>query len=107
MNRPMIPIETKMSTIDMVTGEETVGTATMLMMPAAPGKCEMCGAEHAPELPHNAQSIFYAVRFNQLHGRAPNWIDAMEHCTDEMKEMWIEALADQGVDVLGGEVNPS
>ena len=37
MTRPMIPIEAKMSTIDMTTGEETAGTTTMFMMPAAPG----------------------------------------------------------------------
>lgn len=107
MTSPMIPIETKMSTIDLTTGEETPGTMTMFMMPAAPGKCEMCGSEHEPELPHNAQSLFYAVRFNAEHGRAPNWLDAMEHCTQEMKDLWTAALIERGVDVFGGKVNPS
>lgn len=107
MTRPMIPIETKMSTIDMTTGVETPGTTTMFMMPAAPGKCEMCGSEHGPDLPHNAQSLFYAVRFNAEHGRAPTWLDAMEHCTPEMRDLWIGALIDRGVNVHAGEVNPS
>jgi hypothetical protein len=107
MTRPMIPIETKMVTVDMTTGEETPGTTTMMLMPAKLGHCEMCGAEHEPELPHNAQSLFYGVRFSALHGRSPNWLDATEHCTPEMRDMWLNALIDMGVNVHAGDLEPS
>jgi len=63
-----------------------------ILLPAAPGKCPECATEHEPELPHNQQSLYYQTRFHLEHGRSPTWTDAMEHCTDEMKEFWTRHL---------------
>lgn len=67
------------------------------MFPAAPGKCAECAVEHAPEMPHNQQSLFYQYKFYNEYGRWPTWEDAMAHCTDEMKEYWRQALRERGV----------
>ena len=55
----------------------------------------------------DAQSLFYQMRFNLEHGRSPNWTDAMEHCTPELRAAWTEGLVAAGVDVAGGAVNPA
>jgi hypothetical protein len=79
---------------------------TMFLLPPAADRCQVCASKHEPELPHNAQSLYYQTAFNMEHGRAPNWLDAMANCTDEMKATWTAALIDRGVDVHGGGVNP-
>lgn len=79
---------------------------TMFLMPAREGTCEMCATTHEAHMPHNAQSLFYQTRFQIENGRAPTWIDAMEHCDDDMKRAWTEGLKNVGVDVEGGEINP-
>ncbi|MDE1914698.1 MAG: hypothetical protein KGJ57_17640 [Sphingomonadales bacterium] len=79
---------------------------TMMLLPPRKGLCQTCATEHEPHLPHNAQSLYYQTKFNMEHGRAPNWIDAMAHCTEEMRAWWTEGLAAEGVDVASGQVNP-
>lgn len=79
---------------------------TMMLMPPAPHLCQSCGSDHEPHLPHNAQSLYYGVAFQMEHGRSPNWLDAMDHCSDEMKALWRAQLIDLGVDVDSGQVSP-
>lgn len=79
----------------------------MFLLPPAADKCQVCATDHEPHLPHNAQSLYYQVAFNMQNGRAPNWIDAMAHCSEEMRKVWTDALTDKGVDVAGGKVNPA
>jgi len=79
---------------------------TMMLLPPAAHLCQTCGSDHEPHLPHNAQSLYYGMAFQMQHGRAPNWIDAMAHCSDDMKALWREKLIEFGVDVDAGEVNP-
>lgn len=67
------------------------------MLPAAPGKCSECAVKHEPEQPHNQQSLFYQYKFFNEHGRWPTWQDAMAHCTDEVKQLWTDALKEQGI----------
>ena len=62
-----------------------------------PGTCPECAVAHDPEYPHNLQSLAYQYQFYDKHGRWPTWEDAMAHCTDEMKKIWIAALAERGV----------
>lgn len=69
------------------------------LLPAPEGKCQECATEHAAELPHNQQSLFYQYKFYNEHGRWPTWEDAIAHCTDEMKEFWKAELRMRGVDV--------
>lgn len=76
------------------------------LLPAKEGTCEECATAHPIELPHNAQSMFYQYHFFNSKGRWPNWKDAMEHCSDAMKNLWRKELRSKGVDVDAGKVNP-
>lgn len=92
--------------VDCKTGKETP-LGTFGLLPAAEGTCEWCAVRHFPSQPHNAQSMFYQYRFYNEHGRWPNWLDAMAHCSDELKTAWKSHLKKLGVDVDRGKVNPS
>lgn len=63
------------------------------------GKCPMCAVKHDPEQPHNRDSLTYQYKFYDAHGRWPTWKDAMEHCSDHIKEFWKNALAERGGDL--------
>lgn len=63
------------------------------------GTCPMCGINHPEGQPHNPQSLAYQYKFYDEHGRWPTWKDAMEHCADDVKEFWISALKENGVDI--------
>lgn len=64
-----------------------------------PGTCPECAVKHDPSLPHNCMSLTYQYKFYDEHGRWPTWSDAMAHCSDEMKEVWLKALRERGVEV--------
>lgn len=78
------------------------GIKDMEILPPAPGNCPECATKHAPEMPHNRSSLYYQMKFYQKNGRFPTWQDAMSHCTDEIKALWIEALKKRGIDVKDG-----
>lgn len=80
---------------------------TMMLLPPREGVCQECAKDHEAHLPHNAQSLYYQVAFQMEHGRSPSWLDAMAHCSDEMRALWTAALTARGVDVAGGGVNPT
>lgn len=71
----------------------------MKILPAKEGTCPICAVSHEAELPHNKDSLFYQMLFYQQNGRYPTWKDAMEHCTEEMKKAWTDALAEKGIKV--------
>lgn len=71
----------------------------MKILPAKEGTCPICATIHEPELPHNKDSLFYQMSFYQQNGRYPTWKDAMEHCSEEMKVAWTDALKEHGVEV--------
>jgi hypothetical protein len=64
-----------------------------------PGTCPECATAHGPAEPHNQQSLAYQYKFYVQHGRWPTWADAMAHCSDEVKTLWRDALAEQGIEV--------
>lgn len=68
----------------------------MMLLPPAPGCCQQCAVKHAPEQPHNKQSLFYAFWFQNQFGRAPTWADALEHCTLEVRAHWTAELRRAG-----------
>lgn len=74
----------------------------MMLLPPAADTCQMCATMHEPEIPHNATSMYYQVRFKMEFGRDPTWHDAMAHCDEEIKKAWKEAMADQGVPLEPG-----
>ena len=88
----------EVQTVDMQTGEVTeTKQGAMMLLPAAPGTCEVCATKHESEMPHNQQSLFYQMAFHSEHKRWPTWADAMAHCTLEMQEQWRKHLRARGV----------
>lgn len=73
--------------------------ATWTLRSAPPGVCSQCAVDHVPETAHNQQSLHWQYAFYAEHDRWPTWHDAMRHCTPEMKEFWLERLAEHGVEV--------
>lgn len=71
--------------------------AQFILLPPKEGTCQECATAHDPKLPHNQQSLYYQYRFYAEHRRWPTWRDAMKHCTDDVKALWIEALAERGI----------
>ncbi len=71
----------------------------MIVGRTPPGTCPMCGVNHDFKQPHNRDSLTYKYKFYDEHGRWPTWADAMEHCSDEVKACWREALKSRGVEV--------
>lgn len=62
-----------------------------------PGRCQVCAVDHAPEQPHNPQSLFWRTARNIADEPSPTWEDALEHCPPEVREAWVAALAERGV----------
>lgn len=79
-----------------------IGGGMQLLTNVPEGTCPECALKHDPKQPHNQQSLFYQYKFYGQHKRWPTWKDAMEHCSDEVKEFWIRELSEQGIKI-GGE----
>jgi hypothetical protein len=76
-------------------GSEPLNVAVaepMMLLPPAPGKCRFCAVDHPATGPHNAQSLFYQMRFHQSHGRWPRWSDALAHCGERTTWNWVREL---------------
>jgi hypothetical protein len=91
-------------------GIETVGRVQDMakmgvLLGCAAHLCQECGGNHRPEEPHNKDSLRYQYAFYQKHDRWPTWWDAMEHCTPELREQWVEELKKHGVDQAQLEVS--
>ena len=84
-----------------------VKQGTWTLLPPAADRCQTCATKHEPEPPHNAQSLYYQTAFNMEHGRAATWLDAMAHCDEQMQAAVTASLVGLGVDVAGGQVNPT
>lgn len=69
----------------------------MFLIPPSPNVCQQCAVDHSSDQPHNQQSLYWQYWFLGRNGRWPTWVDAMEHCSDEVKEFWIDMLADRGI----------
>lgn len=80
---------------------QEVHQAKFMMLPPAPDVCQECAVKHDPMMPHNRDSLYYQYAFYEKHGRWPTWADAMQHCPEEIKQYWIEALTEKGIDVGG------
>lgn len=72
----------------------------ILILPPKPGVCQICAVAHDPKMPHNRDSLYYQVRFHHQHRRFPTWWDAMSHCDDHVKKIWMDTLAEYGVIVI-------
>lgn len=67
-----------------------------MLLPPPEGHCRICAVKHEPHVPHNAQSLFYQMRFQLRYGRPGTWADATAHCDPEIVEFWREQLAEHG-----------
>lgn len=65
---------------------------TMTLLPPKAGLCQVCAVEHKPDAPHNAQSLYYGMRFKMLHDRDVTWSDAVAHCPPEVRAVWEREL---------------
>lgn len=52
----------------------------LTLLPPNPAVCQVCAADHQPEVLHNRQSLYYQTVFFWAVGRSPTWADAMAHC---------------------------
>lgn len=98
-NPRMLSIAVPTTTYDCETGKvkETGTTAFYIMPPdTSDGKCPECAVLHAPEQPHNQQSLVYQYGFYARHNRWPTWSDAMTHCTEETRNEWKAELQKRG-----------
>ena len=63
-----------------------------------PGGCRICGVVHAPDKPHDRDSLYYQNRFYRRYRRFPTWEDAMAHCTEEVKAAARAELKKRGIE---------
>lgn len=70
--------------------------APFKLLPPAPGTCPECAVTHDPGDPHNKDSLFYQYHFYAEHGRWPTWTDALAHCDETTKMIWIRELTARG-----------
>lgn len=63
------------------------------------GTCPECGVKHEAYNAHDKDSLCYQYKFYDKHGRFPTWEDAMAHCPEEVKKVWLEALEERGVSI--------
>lgn len=68
--------------------------ATARLLPPASDACQICGHRpaHAPDAPHNAQSLYYQYAFYAAHLRWPTWKDAIAHCDEPTRKIWEREL---------------
>lgn len=74
-------------------------TWTLLPVDTSEGQCSQCGQPHRPDEPHNPGSLAYQYSFYAEHDRWPTWADAISHCTGEVRQAWIKALREYGVEL--------
>lgn len=79
---------------------------TITLLPPRTDRCQTCGSKHEESEPHNAQSLYYQTKFNMENGRSATWLDAMAHCSNDVKSLWRTGLINLGVDIDAGQVNP-
>lgn len=64
----------------------------------ARGRCPLCAERHRPEEPHEANSLYYIMRFRRVHKRMPTWADAMRHCPEEIRAAFAAQLKERGIE---------
>lgn len=69
------------------------------LLPCAPDVCQECAVDHTPDQPHNQQSLYYQYHFFGQNKRWPTWTDAIAHCSETVRQYWIEELRKMGVKI--------
>jgi hypothetical protein len=68
-----------------------------MLLPPAPGVCQICATEHEEAEPHNRESTFYQLHFYAQWQRSPTWADAMLHCPEDIKQDWLNVMRANGL----------
>ena len=76
-----------------------VKASGLRLLPCKEGVCQECATEHEECEPHNL-CLYYSYHFYGQHGRFPTWVDAMAHCSDDVKAATIEVLKEHGIAVV-------
>jgi hypothetical protein len=73
----------------------------MQLLPPKQDVCQQCANENHtdPEQPHDQQSLYWQYWFYGQNGRWHTWNDAMAHCSNEVKQIWITSLKNHGVEI--------
>lgn len=58
-----------------------------MLLPPKEGHCRICAVKHEPDMPHDATSLFYGVRFKMRYGREGTWADAVAHLPPERQAL--------------------
>jgi hypothetical protein len=66
------------------------------LLPLPAGVCTVCGRNHEPDLPHDAESLYYRHSFQVAHGRWPTWADACAHTPLQVRMFWKTELSELG-----------
>ena len=83
------------------------------LLPPPEGHCRICSRMHEPNMPHDAQQLFYGMRFKMRYGRDGTWADAIAHCDIDTQIHWRNALEQaghwteppEGVDVISEPID--
>ena len=62
------------------------------------GACPECGAVHAPDSAHLAQTEQYRAFVLARDGRPATWKDAIAHLTGERRREWEQTLVELRID---------
>lgn len=66
-------------------GEESGFGGPVIIAAPTRGTCPLCAIRHAKNAPHCRSSVYYQMRFRQMHGRVPTQDDAAMHCEQELE----------------------
>jgi hypothetical protein len=70
-----------------------------ILLPPKPGLCQECATDHAPDFPHNAESLYYQMQFKKKYNRWPTWADAIAHLSAEAQEKLKVILRQNGIKI--------
>jgi hypothetical protein len=79
--------------------DPNVKVMPMTLLPPKKGACQECGSEHPPEFPHNPESLYWHTKRRLKGEEPPTWNDALAHCAPEIREAWVAALRERGIDI--------
>lgn len=75
------------------------GAGAMILLPPAPGACQVCAAKHEPQEPHNAESLYWGMCAKMKGQPSPTWKAALAHCAPATKKIWKAELRKRGVKI--------
>lgn len=74
------------------------------MLPPASHVCQTCAVDHESNQPHDPHSFFWQTARNVADLGPPTWELALAHCSEDVRDRWIEGLGKRDVAVDVAEV---